>query len=107
MRITVFLLLNDKILLTCDIVRLIMMVIRSVRIKGEYMMKNKYVVAISFMILAIISLTIHASNSKVGANGFLEEPFFFLVPISYVLFLSGIGVLLFGFITSKLKKGNR
>ncbi|MCU0094902.1 DUF3955 domain-containing protein [Bacillus sp. OR9] len=68
------------------------------------MMKNKYVVAISFMILAIISLTIHASNSKVGANGFLEEPFFFLVPISYVLFLSGIGVLLFGFITSKLKK---
>ena len=39
-------------------------------------MKNKYVVAISFMILAIISLTIHASNSKVGADGFLEEPFF-------------------------------
>lgn len=101
------LLLNEKLLLNYDIVRLIMMVIRSVRIKGEYMMKNKYVVAISFMILAIISLTIHASNSKVGADGFLEEPFFFLVSISYVLFLSGIGVLLFGFITSKLKKGNR
>lgn len=67
-------------------------------------MKNKYVVAISFMILAIISLTIHASNSKVGADGFLEEPFFFLVPISYILFLSGIGILLFGFITSKLKR---
>ncbi|HFJ9337039.1 TPA: DUF3955 domain-containing protein [Bacillus cereus] len=83
------------------------MVMKSVRIKGEYMMKNKYVVAISFMILAIISLTIHASNSKVGADGFLEEPFFFLVPISYILFLSGIGILLFGFITSKLKKGNR
>ncbi|MEB9609474.1 DUF3955 domain-containing protein [Bacillus cereus] len=82
------------------------MVIKSVRIKGEYMMKNKYVVAISFMILAIISLTIHASNSKVGADGFLEEPFFFLVPISYILFLSGIGILLFGFIISKLKKGN-
>nr|WP_128856455.1 DUF3955 domain-containing protein [Bacillus sp. CDB3] len=76
-------------------------------IEGEYTMKNKYVVAISFMILAIISLTIHASNSKVGANGFLEEPFFFLVPVSYVLFFSGIGVLLFGFITSKLKKSNR
>ncbi|KYZ67902.1 hypothetical protein BK742_18900 [Bacillus thuringiensis serovar pingluonsis] len=75
--------------------------------RGECEIKNTYVVAISFMILAIISLTIHASNSKVGANGFLEEPFFFLVPISYVLFLSGIGVLLFGFITSKLKKGNR
>ncbi|MFC9447357.1 DUF3955 domain-containing protein [Bacillus cereus] len=71
------------------------------------MMKNKYVMAISFMILAIISLTVHASNSKVGADGFLEEPFFFLVPISYILFLSGIGILLFGFITSKLKKGNR
>lgn len=84
-----------------------MMVMKSVRIKGEYMIKNKYVVAISFMILAIISLTIHASNSKVGAGGFLEEPFFFLVPISYILFLSGIGILLFEFITSKLKKGNR
>ena len=43
---------------------------------GEFEMINKYVVSISFMILAIISLTIHASNSKVGANGFLEEPFF-------------------------------
>ncbi|HFJ9380511.1 DUF3955 domain-containing protein [Bacillus cereus group sp. MYBK77-1] len=75
--------------------------------RGECEMKNTYVVAISFMILAIISLTIHASNSKVGTNGFLEEPFFFLVPISYVLFLSGIGILLFGFITSKLKKSNR
>ncbi|MEC2920464.1 DUF3955 domain-containing protein [Bacillus tropicus] len=75
--------------------------------RGECEMKNPYAVAISFMILAIISLTIHASNSKVGTNGFLEEPFFFLVPISYVLFLSGIGVLLFGFITSKLKKSNR
>lgn len=75
--------------------------------RGECEMKNKYVVAIFFMILAIISLAIHASNSKVGTNGFLEEPFFFLVPISYVLFLSGIGVLLFGFITSKLKKSNR
>ncbi|EEK81433.1 DUF3955 domain-containing protein [Bacillus tropicus] len=75
--------------------------------RGECTMKNTYAVAISFMILAIISLTIHASNSKVGTNGFLEEPFFFLVPISYVLFLSGIGVLLFGFITSKLKKSNR
>ena len=53
-----------------------MMVIRSMKIKGEYKMKNKYVVAISFMILAIITLAIHASNSKVGANGFLEEPFF-------------------------------
>ncbi len=93
--------------MTCDIPRLIMMVIRSMKIKGEYKMKNKYVVAISFMILAIITLAIHASNSKVGANGFLEEPFFFLVPISYVLFFSGIGVLLFGFITSKLKNGNR
>ncbi|PFJ17524.1 hypothetical protein COD67_07115 [Bacillus cereus] len=72
--------------------------------KGEYMMKNKYVITISFMLLAIISLTIHASNSKVGANGSLEEPFFLLVPISYVLFFSGTGVLLFGFVTSKLKK---
>jgi hypothetical protein len=95
-------------LLTDDVLGRIMMVTRLVEmndeIKGEYMMKNKYVVAISLMLLAIISLAIHASNSKVGANGFLEEPFFFLVPISYLLFFSGIGVLLFGFITSKLKK---
>jgi hypothetical protein len=94
--------------LTYDVLGRIMMVTRLVEmndeIKGEYMMKNKYVVAISLMLLAIISLAIHASNSKVGANGFLEEPFFFLVPISYLLFFSGIGVLLFGFITSKLKK---
>lgn len=95
-------------MLTDDVLGRIMMVTRLVEmndeIKGEYMMKNKYVVAISLMLLAIISLAIHASNSKVGANGFLEEPFFFLVPISYLLFFSGIGVLLFGFITSKLKK---
>ena len=45
--------------------------------RGGMKTKIHNVVALFSMILAIISLTIHASNSKVGANGFFEEPFFF------------------------------
>ncbi|MFJ8355471.1 DUF3955 domain-containing protein [Bacillus paramycoides] len=67
-------------------------------------MKSKYLVSIALMLLGATCLTIHATTSKVAANGLLVEPFFFLVPISYLLFFSGIGVSLFGFITSKLKK---
>ncbi len=65
---------------------------------------NKYLVGIVFIVLGAICLGVHAQNSTVAANGVLEEPFFFLVPISYLFFFSGIGVLLFGFVTSKLKK---
>ncbi|MGE6365999.1 DUF3955 domain-containing protein [Bacillus paramycoides] len=67
-------------------------------------MKNKCLVSIALMLLGATCLTIHATTSKVAANGLLVESFFFLVPISYLLFFSGIGVLLFGIITSKLKK---
>ncbi|MGG0291430.1 DUF3955 domain-containing protein [Bacillus pacificus] len=70
-------------------------------------MKNKFLLAIVLLSLGVTCLLMQGATSKVDDNGFLEEPFFFLVTISYVLFLSGIGVLLFGFITSKLKKNNR
>lgn len=67
-------------------------------------MKSEYLVSIALMFLGATCLTIHATTSKVAANGLLVEPFFFLVPISYLLFFSAIGVSLFGIITSKLKK---
>lgn len=65
---------------------------------------KKYLLAIVLISLGATCLLIQGATSKVADNGFLVEPFFFLVPISYVLFFSGIGVLLFGVITSKLKK---
>ncbi|NWK71720.1 DUF3955 domain-containing protein [Bacillus paramycoides] len=67
-------------------------------------MKSKCLVSIALMLLGATCLTIHATTSKVAANGLFVEPFFFLVPISYLLFFSGIGVSLFGIITPKLKK---
>ncbi|EJS60413.1 DUF3955 domain-containing protein [Bacillus nitratireducens] len=70
-------------------------------------MKNKYLVAIVLISLGVTCLLIQGATSKVEENGLLVEPFFFLVPISYLLFSSGIGVSLFGFITSKLKNSNR
>lgn len=73
-------------------------------IKGEYIMKNKFLLAIVLISLGVTCLLMHGTTSKVADNGLLVEPFFFLVPVSYLLFFSGIGVLLVGFITSKLKK---
>ncbi|WP_144615167.1 DUF3955 domain-containing protein [Bacillus cereus] len=67
-------------------------------------MKNKFLLAIVLLSLGVTCLLMHGATSNVADNGLLIEPFFFLVPISYVLFLSGMGVLLFGVITSKLKK---
>ncbi|MGE6401929.1 MULTISPECIES: DUF3955 domain-containing protein [Bacillus cereus group] len=67
-------------------------------------MKSKFLLAIVLISLGVTCLLIHGTTSKVAANGLLVEPFFFLVPVSYLLFFSGIGVLLVGFITSKLKK---
>ncbi|OOR31380.1 MULTISPECIES: DUF3955 domain-containing protein [Bacillus cereus group] len=67
-------------------------------------MKNKFLLAIVLISLGVTCLLMHGTTSKVADNGLLVEPFFFLVPVSYLLFFSGIGVLLFGFITSKLKK---
>ncbi|MBK5450357.1 DUF3955 domain-containing protein [Bacillus sp. TH22] len=70
-------------------------------------MKNNYLLASVLLSLGVTCLLIQGATSKVADNGLLVEPFFFLVLISYLLFFSGIGVLLFGFITSKLKKSNR
>ncbi|MEK7018866.1 DUF3955 domain-containing protein [Bacillus sp. FSL R9-9410] len=67
-------------------------------------MKNKILLAIALISLGVTCLLIHGTTSKVADNGLLVEPFFFLVPVSYLLFFSGIGVLLVGFITAKLKK---
>ncbi|MBJ8007643.1 MULTISPECIES: DUF3955 domain-containing protein [Bacillus cereus group] len=67
-------------------------------------MKSKFLLAIVLISLGVTCLLIHGTTSKVADNGLLVEPFFFLVPVSYLLFFSGIGVLLVGFITSKLKK---
>ncbi|AJH18480.1 MULTISPECIES: DUF3955 domain-containing protein [Bacillus cereus group] len=67
-------------------------------------MKNKFLLAIVLISLGVTCLLMHGTTSKVADNGLLVEPFFFLVPVSYLLFFSSIGVLLVGFITSKLKK---
>ncbi|EJQ52037.1 hypothetical protein IEE_00383 [Bacillus cereus BAG5X1-1] len=67
-------------------------------------MKNNFLLAIVLISLGVTCLLIHGTTSKVADNGLLVEPFFFLVPVSYLLFFSGIGMLLVGFITSKLKK---
>lgn len=67
-------------------------------------MKSKFLLAIVLISLGVTCLLMHGTTSKVADNGLLVEPFFFLVPVSYLLFFSGIGVLLVGFITSKLKK---
>ncbi|KXY37584.1 hypothetical protein AT269_05165 [Bacillus cereus] len=67
-------------------------------------MKNRFLLAIVLISLGVTCLLMHGTTSKVADNGLLVEPFFFLVPVSYLLFFSGIGVLLVGFITSKLKK---
>ncbi|HDR7606158.1 hypothetical protein S3E15_01135 [Bacillus mycoides] len=67
-------------------------------------MKNKFLLAIVLISLGVTCLLMHGTTSKVADNGLLVEPFFFLVTVSYLLFFSSIGVLLVGFITSKLKK---
>ncbi|HEK9102724.1 DUF3955 domain-containing protein [Bacillus pfraonensis] len=73
--------------------------------RGEYMMKKKFLLAITPILLGIICLGIHASNSSVAPDGLLIEPYFFLVPVSYVLFLTGTISVLFVAIVSVFKKG--
>ncbi|KAB2441816.1 DUF3955 domain-containing protein [Bacillus luti] len=64
---------------------------------------KKYVLSIMLIVLGFIFLSIHGANSNVAENGMLIEPYFFLVPVSYVLFLMGVGVSVFAFIQSRLK----
>ncbi|HHB1440033.1 DUF3955 domain-containing protein [Bacillus mobilis] len=67
-------------------------------------MMKKYLLAIVLISLGATCLIIHGTTSKMDGSGLLIEPYFFLVPVSYLLFFSGIAVSVFGFITSKLKK---
>lgn len=67
-------------------------------------MNKKYLLSIVPIIIGIACLIIHSTNSKVASNGLLEEPFFFLVPISYVLFVIGIISILLISIKSKSQK---
>lgn len=64
---------------------------------------KKYVLSMMLIVLGFIFLSIHGANSTVAENGMLMEPYFFLVPVSYVLFLMGIGMSVFTFIQSRLK----
>ncbi|MDR4982347.1 hypothetical protein CN491_14995 [Bacillus cereus] len=64
---------------------------------------KKYVLSMMLIVLGFIFLSIHGANSNVAENGMLMEPYFFLVPVSYVLFLMGIGMSVFTFIQSRLK----
>ncbi|KAA0764062.1 DUF3955 domain-containing protein [Bacillus sp. SH5-2] len=67
---------------------------------------KKYVLSIMLIVLGVICLSIHSSNSTVAENGMLMEPYFFLVPVSYLLFFMAIAAGSFTFIQSKLK-GNK
>ncbi|MEK3982749.1 DUF3955 domain-containing protein [Paenibacillus sp. FSL K6-3166] len=59
-------------------------------------MKKKYLLAASPLLLSIISLMISRMvGSSVGPDGILHEPFFFLIPLSYLFFLCSIVAFLF------------
>ncbi|MDH4423201.1 DUF3955 domain-containing protein [Bacillus cereus] len=67
---------------------------------------KKYIVSIMLIVLGVICLSIHGSNSTVAENGMLMEPYFFLVPVSYLLFFMAIVTGSFTFIRLNLK-GNK
>lgn len=70
-------------------------------------MKNKYLVASTPILLGIVCLIIYSMiGSRVEPDGTLTEPFF-LIPLSYLLFFSGVISLLFVAIISVIKKNNR
>ncbi|SCC54196.1 Uncharacterized protein BC0861_05732 [Bacillus mobilis] len=65
---------------------------------------KKYLLAIVLISLGATCLIIHGTTSKMDGSGLLIEPYFFLVPVSYLLFISGIGVSVFEFIASNKEK---
>ncbi|GAB6423037.1 hypothetical protein bcgnr5372_27300 [Bacillus luti] len=68
-------------------------------------MKNKYLLSLIPVLLGVICLIISASvGSTVKPDGALEEPTFFLIPVSYFFFFSGGISILYVAISSKLKK---
>lgn len=69
------------------------------------MMKNKYLLASTPIILGVLCLVIYSMiGSKVETDGTLVEPFF-LIPLSYLFVFSGILAILFAAIVSMFKKG--
>ena len=45
-------------------------------VKGEYIMKNKFLLAIVLLSLGVTCLLMHGATSKIADNGLLVEPFF-------------------------------
>lgn len=68
------------------------------------MMKNKYLLASTPILLGVVCLIIYSMiGSKVAPDGTLEEPFF-LIPLSYLFVLIGIISILFVAVISMFKK---
>jgi len=68
-------------------------------------LKNKYRLASTPIILGMICLAIGMmGKSEVAPDGTLIEPLFFLIPLSYLLFFSGIILILFVAVLSMIKK---
>jgi hypothetical protein len=68
-------------------------------------MKKKYLIASAPLLLGIISLMIsRIVDSSVGSDGILHEPLFFLIPLGFLFFFSGIIALLFVGLGSALNK---
>lgn len=67
-------------------------------------MLKKYLLCVFPIVLGIACLTIHATNSSISHDGFLVEPFFFLVPISYLLFTIGIVSILLTTVRSRKQR---
>lgn len=67
-------------------------------------MKKKNLIASTPIMLGFVCLIISSlKGSSVAPDGTLIEPFFFLIPISYLLFFSGFISLLFVSIIPKFK----
>ncbi|MBS4189492.1 DUF3955 domain-containing protein [Bacillus sp. FJAT-49705] len=70
-------------------------------------MKNKYLLASTPIFLGVICLIITSmTESTVAPDGMLNEPYFFLIPVSYILFFIGIISFLFMSMISMFKKKN-
>lgn len=71
-------------------------------------MKNKYWLASAPLFLGILSLMISGIvGARLAPDGTLIEPAFFLIPLSFLFFFSGIVALAFVGIVSAVKKNKR
>ena len=70
------------------------------------MMRNKYLLAATPIVLGVLCLIIYSMmGSSVAPDGTLAEPFF-LLPLSYLFVFSGVISVLFVATLSMFKKGN-